>query len=129
MLFRLRKNGTTRFLFRVIAIGLPALLFSAVFVTGSFGQELMAQNTQVATPLAEVLREAEQNNPQIRAARQGWEAAKQVPSQVSTLPDPQFQCSSSMSAAHDRSRDTRTATSPTSASASRRIYRIPENCD
>ena len=28
MLFMLRKNGTTRFLFRFIAIALPALLFS-----------------------------------------------------------------------------------------------------
>src|SRR5260370_29967823 len=34
--------------------------------------------------------EAEKNNPQIEAARQGWQAAKQVPTQVSTLPDPQF---------------------------------------
>jgi outer membrane protein TolC len=42
------------------------------------------------TPLQNLLAEAEQNNPQILAARQGWEAAKQVPSQVSTLPDPQF---------------------------------------
>lgn len=42
------------------------------------------------TSLADLLTEADQNNPQIRAARQGWEAAKQVPSQVSTLPDPQF---------------------------------------
>src|SRR5271156_2757924 len=91
MLFMLRKNGTTRFLFRFIAIGLPALLFSAVFVTGSFGQESMPQNTQAVTPLAEVLQEAEQNNPQILAARQGWKAAQQVPTQVSTLPDPQFQ--------------------------------------
>ena len=43
-----------------------------------------------ATPLKDLLTEAEQNNPQIAAARQGWESAKQVPSQVSTLPDPQF---------------------------------------
>jgi outer membrane protein TolC len=43
------------------------------------------------TPLAELLREAEQNNPQIQAARQGWQSAQQVPTQVSTLPDPQFQ--------------------------------------
>lgn len=40
--------------------------------------------------LRDLLAEAEQDNPQIRAARQAWEAAKQVPSQVSTLPDPQF---------------------------------------
>src|ERR1700734_3039563 len=91
MLFTLRKNGTTRFLFRFIAIGLPALLFSAVFVAGSYGQESMPQNTQPVTPLAEVLQEAEQNNPQIQAARQGWKAAQQVPTQISTLPDPQFQ--------------------------------------
>lgn len=42
------------------------------------------------TPLSDLLAETEQNNPQIAAARQGWEAAKQIPSQVSTLPDPQF---------------------------------------
>ena len=90
MLFTLRKNGTTRFLFRFIAIGLPALLLSAGLRHCSFGQESDAPETQAVTPLAEVLLEAEQNNPQIQAARQGWKAAKQVPSQVSTLPDPQF---------------------------------------
>jgi outer membrane protein, heavy metal efflux system len=40
--------------------------------------------------LADLITEAERNNPQIAAARHGWEAAKQIPSQVSTLPDPQF---------------------------------------
>ena len=45
---------------------------------------------QSVTPLKDLLNEAEQNNPQIQAARQGWEAEKQVPAQVSTLPDPQF---------------------------------------
>ena len=40
--------------------------------------------------LLELVKEAEQNNPQILAAHQGWQAAKQVPPQVSTLPDPQF---------------------------------------
>src|ERR1700736_4450838 len=45
---------------------------------------------QALTPLKDLLNEAEQNNPQIQAARQGWESAKQVPTQVSTLPDPQF---------------------------------------
>lgn len=39
--------------------------------------------------LAELLAEAERNNPRIQAARNGWDAAKQVPSQVSTLPDPE----------------------------------------
>src|SRR6266850_4927114 len=49
---------------------------------------LMTQ--EAGTPLAELLREAEQNSPQIQAARQSWQAAKQVPTQASTLPDPQF---------------------------------------
>jgi len=42
------------------------------------------------TPLQNLLTEAERNNPQIQAARHGWESAQQVPTQVSTLPDPQF---------------------------------------
>jgi cobalt-zinc-cadmium efflux system outer membrane protein len=46
--------------------------------------------SEVVTPLQDLLTEAEQNNPQMQAARQSWQAAKQVPSQVSTLPDPQF---------------------------------------
>jgi cobalt-zinc-cadmium efflux system outer membrane protein len=40
--------------------------------------------------LADLLAEAERNNPQIQAAMHGWDSAKQIPSQVSTLPDPQF---------------------------------------
>jgi outer membrane protein, heavy metal efflux system len=68
----------------------------------AFGQEQSSGSVQVASPpeehahssaaasLQDLLTEAEQNNPQIQAARQGWQAAKQVPSQVSTLPDPQF---------------------------------------
>jgi cobalt-zinc-cadmium efflux system outer membrane protein len=40
--------------------------------------------------LADLLAEAERNNPQIQAARHGWQSAQQVPTQVSTLPDPQF---------------------------------------
>lgn len=47
--------------------------------------------SQSVTSLEELLTEVEHDNPQIAAARQGWQAAKQVPSQVSTLPDPQFQ--------------------------------------
>lgn len=43
-----------------------------------------------AEKLADLIAEAEHNNPQIKAAEQAWESAKQVPSQVSTLPDPQF---------------------------------------
>ena len=40
-------------------------------------------------PLSTLLEEATRNNPDILAARHGWQAATQVPSQVSTPPDPQ----------------------------------------
>jgi outer membrane protein, heavy metal efflux system len=91
MSFRTRSIRTTRVLSRFIATNLLPVLFSVVLVGASFGQEPMPQQAQAATPLADVLQEAEQNNPQIQAARQGWKAAKQVPTQVSTLPDLQFQ--------------------------------------
>src|SRR5882672_3695242 len=85
-----QKNGTPRFLFRLLETSLPALLFCLALVSVSSAQESMPHQAQAVTPLAELLREAEQNSPQIQAARQSWQAAKQVPTQVSTLPDPQF---------------------------------------
>src|SRR5216683_1115243 len=84
-----QKNGPPRFLFRLIETSLPALLFCLALVSVSSAQESTPHQAQAVTPLAELLAEAE-NNPQIEAARQGWQAAKQVPTQVSTLPDPQF---------------------------------------
>lgn len=45
---------------------------------------------QTATSLSQLLAEANANNPQIAAADHGWQAAKQVPRQVTTLPDPTF---------------------------------------
>jgi len=41
------------------------------------------------TPLSALLDEATRNNPDILAARGDWQAAAQVPSQLSTPPDPQ----------------------------------------
>ncbi|HYL09652.1 MAG TPA: TolC family protein [Candidatus Acidoferrales bacterium] len=52
-----------------------------------------AQEARSPSPpvkLDDLLAEAEHNNPQIQAARHAWESSRQVPSQVSTLPDPQF---------------------------------------
>jgi outer membrane protein, heavy metal efflux system len=43
-----------------------------------------------STPLAELIAEAQNNNPEIRAADRGWKAATHVARQVTTLPDPQF---------------------------------------
>jgi len=51
--------------------------------------ERHAHSDAVAS-LRDLLTEAEQHNPQIQAALQGWQSSKQIPSQVSTLPDPQF---------------------------------------
>ena len=52
---------------------------------------IRAQSSSAEQPvtLADLLNEAEKNNPQIQAARHGWQSAKQIPTQVSTLPDPQ----------------------------------------
>ena len=80
---------------------LTVILVSSVNAFGAFGQDQSRETVrsslpeeehvhEAVTPLSDLLNEAEQNNPQIAAARHGWEAAKQIPSQVSTLPDPQF---------------------------------------
>src|SRR5260370_37232944 len=80
---------------------LTVILFSSANASGAFGQDQSNETVrsippqeehvhETVTPLKDLLTEAERNNPQIAAARQGWEAAKQIPSQVSTLPDPQF---------------------------------------
>ncbi len=68
-----------------------AILVSLLFLSVpalTHAQEAPPQNQPVA--LADLLTEAERTNPQIQAARHGWDSAKQVPTQVSTLPDPQF---------------------------------------
>jgi cobalt-zinc-cadmium efflux system outer membrane protein len=69
---------------------ISAILLSVVLAAHVFAQESPTSHTGSITPLSQLLAEAEKNNPQIEAARQGWQAAKQVPTQVSTLPDPQF---------------------------------------
>jgi outer membrane protein TolC len=66
------------------------ILLCVVLASRAFAQESPTSHTGAITPLSELLAEAEKNNPQVEAARQGWQAAKQVPTQVSTLPDPQF---------------------------------------
>ncbi len=64
-------------------LGVSLLVFSA--------PNVRAQNASVGEPttLADFLTEAEKNNPQILAARHGWKSARQIPTQVATLPDPQ----------------------------------------
>lgn len=47
-------------------------------------------STRQGVALEDLLKEAEANNPQIRAAKQAWDAAKLAPTQKSVLPDPEF---------------------------------------
>jgi cobalt-zinc-cadmium efflux system outer membrane protein len=71
--------------FRLVWIsGISLLVFAA---PAGRGQNLLPAGKP--TQLADLLTEAKKNNPQIQAARHGWQSAKQVPTQVATLPDPQ----------------------------------------
>ena len=85
---------------------LTVVLFSpAIFAWGQAGQELpnisaqgpgkpaqqaIESQSAVTVPLAKLIAEAESNNPDVQASRHAWKAETQTPSQVSTLPDPQF---------------------------------------
>lgn len=53
-------------------------------------QPAQAEPITAPSPLSQLVKEAEEHNPQILAARRQWQAATQVPSQVSTLPDPEL---------------------------------------
>jgi outer membrane protein, heavy metal efflux system len=67
-----------------------AVLFLATLHDSVFAQESQPEHGAAPTTLSELLAEAEKNNTRIEAARQSWQATKQLPTQVSTLPDPQF---------------------------------------
>ena len=58
-------------------------------LNASLSQEVEA-NQGPPTPLAKLIDEAENNNPQILAARHAWKAATLLPSQASAPPDPQI---------------------------------------
>src|SRR5580658_2200849 len=67
-----------------------ALVVCVLLAVPGFSQDADAHKAAV-TPLSNLLEEAERNNPQIQAARQGIQAAKELPAQVTALPDPMFQ--------------------------------------
>jgi len=50
----------------------------------------IAEHAGMPASLLELVKEAEQNNSRIQASREGWKAAQEIPTQVSTLPDPEF---------------------------------------
>src|SRR5712664_317429 len=85
-----RTNFAARMSCVPLSRSISVILLSVVSAAHAFAQESPTSHTGPITPLSELLAEAEKHNPQIEAARQGWQAAKQVPTQVSTLPDPQF---------------------------------------
>src|SRR5712692_5779153 len=94
---RIRGGKPRRGVCRRRNLNLGVMLICVWFAQGAraFGQDPALarpedEHSQAAAALPELLTEASQNNPQIQAARQAWEAAKQVPSQVSTRPDPQI---------------------------------------
>ncbi len=67
----------------------PSRVVPVVAVVLLFASAAVAGDAPGATPLAKLVEEAGTHNPDIRAARHAWQASTQVPSQVSTLPDPQ----------------------------------------
>src|SRR6266849_8511952 len=85
-----RRNPAARFSCAALIRSLYVILLSVALAGNTLAQGSISSHAGAVTPLSELLVEAEKNNPQIEAARQGWQAAKQVPTQVSTLPDPQF---------------------------------------
>jgi outer membrane protein, heavy metal efflux system len=85
-----RRNFAVRLSRAALRQVISVILLSAIFAGRAFPQASASSHTGMVAQLSELLAEAEKNNPQIEAARHGWEAAKQVPTQVSTLPDPQF---------------------------------------
>jgi cobalt-zinc-cadmium efflux system outer membrane protein len=85
-----RRNFAARLPCAALSRNISVILLSIMLGGFTFAQEPTSSHAGTVTPLSELLAEAEKNNPQIEEARQGWQAAKQVPTQVSTLPDPQF---------------------------------------
>jgi outer membrane protein TolC len=85
-----RKNFAAWLPCEALSRSISVILLSVVLVGHAFAQESPPSHTGTITALSDLLAEAEKNNPQIEVARQSSQAAKQVPTQVSTLPDPQF---------------------------------------
>lgn len=90
MFSKARKNPAVPPSCAALIRSLCVILLSVGFARNTLAQEPVSAQTGAVTPLSDLLAEAEKNNPQIEAARRAWQAAKQVPTQVSTLPDPQF---------------------------------------
>jgi outer membrane protein, heavy metal efflux system len=87
MILHLRKGAPSHVRSAAFALAISALLA----VPGLAQDAEAAHQAAKATPLSELLNEAEQNNPQIQTAHLGTQAAKEMQAQVTALPDPTFQ--------------------------------------
>ncbi len=67
-----------------------ALFWTAALVLATGPLAAAEDMPMKPTPLAQLIAEAEANNPQISAADHSWKAASHVAQQLTTLPDPQF---------------------------------------
>jgi len=123
-----RTNFAARLSRAALSRSISVILLSAVLAGKVFAQESISSHAGTVTPLSELLAEAEKNNPQIEAARQGWQAAKQVPTQVSTLPDPQFNLQHVSVGSPAPLPATPTATLPISASVFHKTFRTQASC-
>ncbi len=66
------------------------LAVASVFPGPKLAQAQESPLSSEPAKLADLLAEAERNNPQIQAARHGWDSARKIPTQVSALPDPEI---------------------------------------
>jgi cobalt-zinc-cadmium efflux system outer membrane protein len=76
-------------LLAALAVALAAGQQTSATLSASTSPPQAEPSTAPSTPLAKLVEEAQRNNPEVLAAQRAWQAAAQVPSQVSTLPDPQ----------------------------------------
>lgn len=72
-----------------ISMMFVALHAGAVFLTGSI--VAVAEEVDVRLSIVTLIEELTQRNPEIKAARERWDASKAVVPQVQTLPDPKLQ--------------------------------------
>src|SRR5271166_2930728 len=64
-------------------------VFAGLLCGASNGSAQQEAAKGEASKLADLLIEADNNNPQIHAAKLEWQSMQQMPTQVATLPDPQ----------------------------------------
>ena len=79
MLFLWNQKVRNNFLKKACVESFAVLAVLVLFARIGLAQEPVGSYAGPTASLAVLVREAEENNPQIQAARQGWKAAQQVP--------------------------------------------------